>query len=67
MSNAALQSAIDEAWEARDSVSSETQGEVRDAVEQALAGLDAGDFRVAEKIASTCAMVRPSIGLSLWT
>ena len=50
MSHAALQSTIDEAWEARDSVSSETQGEVRDAVNAALDLMDSGEARVAEKI-----------------
>ena len=50
MSHAALQSTIDEAWEARDSVSSETQGEVRDAVNAALNLMDSGEARVAEKI-----------------
>ena len=50
MSHAALQKTIDEAWEARDSVSSETKGEVRDAVNEALNLMDAGDVRVAEKI-----------------
>ena len=50
MSHAALQNTIDEAWEARDSVSSETKGEVRDAVNEALNLMDAGDVRVAEKI-----------------
>ena len=42
MSHAALQKTIDEAWEARESVSSETQGEVRDAVNSALGLMDAG-------------------------
>ena len=42
---------IDAAWDARDSISSATQGEVRDAVQTALAGLDDGSFRVAEKLA----------------
>lgn len=44
-----LSSIIDAAWEARGTVSSATQGEVRDAVQSALAGLDDGSFRVAEK------------------
>ena len=46
-----LQSVIDAGWEARDGVSSATRGELRDAVEAALAGLDDGSLRVAEKIA----------------
>jgi 2,3,4,5-tetrahydropyridine-2-carboxylate N-succinyltransferase len=40
---------VDNAWEARDGIGPSTKGEVRDAVETALAGLDAGEFRVAEK------------------
>ena len=40
---------VDNAWEARDGIGPHTKGEVRDAVETALAGLDAGEFRVAEK------------------
>ena len=44
---------IDAAWDARDGISSATQGEVRDAVQTALAGLDDGSLRVAEKIASS--------------
>ncbi len=44
-----LSDIIDAAWDARDTVSSATQGEVRDAVEAALGGLDDGSFRVAEK------------------
>jgi 2,3,4,5-tetrahydropyridine-2-carboxylate N-succinyltransferase len=44
-----LQATIDTAWEARDTLSTATRGEVRDAVDAALAGLDAGTFRVAEK------------------
>jgi 2,3,4,5-tetrahydropyridine-2,6-dicarboxylate N-succinyltransferase len=44
-----LSAVIDTAWDARDGISSATSGEVRDAVETALAGLDDGSFRVAEK------------------
>jgi len=44
-----LQSTIDEAWEARDSISPATKGAVREAVEAAFLGLDSGEFRVAEK------------------
>lgn len=40
---------IDAAWDARDTVSSATAGEVRDAVNTALAGLDDGTLRVCEK------------------
>lgn len=41
---------IDAAWDARDGISSGTQGKVRDAVQTALAGLDDGSLRVAEKL-----------------
>ncbi|MCB9982827.1 MAG: 2,3,4,5-tetrahydropyridine-2,6-dicarboxylate N-succinyltransferase [Rhodospirillales bacterium] len=44
-----LETAIENAWEARDAISPETSGETRDAIEQALAMLDAGSVRVAEK------------------
>ncbi len=44
------QAVIEQAWDARDGISFSTTGEVRDAVEQALADLDAGKRRVAEKI-----------------
>lgn len=44
-----LSAAIDTAWDARDTINSATQGAVRDAVEEALAGLDNGSLRVAEK------------------
>ncbi len=44
-----LEAAIDAAWEKRDGINSATKGEVRDAVEAAIAGLDDGSFRTAEK------------------
>ncbi|WP_375380354.1 2,3,4,5-tetrahydropyridine-2,6-dicarboxylate N-succinyltransferase [uncultured Sphingomonas sp.] len=43
-----LASTIDAAWEARADIGLGTQGDVRDAVTQALASLDAGTTRVAE-------------------
>jgi 2,3,4,5-tetrahydropyridine-2,6-dicarboxylate N-succinyltransferase len=45
-----LEATIDAAWEKRDGVNSATKGEVRDAVEAAIAGLDDGSFRTAEKV-----------------
>ena len=45
-----LRTAIDEAWEKRDGISSATKGEVRGAVEAAIAGLDDGSLRTAEKL-----------------
>lgn len=44
-----LQSTIEAAWDARDTLGLTTQGPVRDAVQTALAGLDDGSFRVAER------------------
>ena len=44
-----LQNAIETAWEDRDQLNTGTKGAVRDAVEAALAGLDEGRFRVAER------------------
>jgi len=49
MSTSELQATIDAAWEARDTIGPGTKGTVRDAVEAALAELDAGRLRVAEK------------------
>jgi len=45
-----LQSTINAAWDDRDNVSTETQGEIRDAVETAITRLDSGEARVAERI-----------------
>ncbi len=44
-----VQGVIERAWEQRDAINSATGGEIRDAVDQALAGLDSGSLRVAEK------------------
>ena len=49
MSFTAIEKIIDAAWEARDGVTLQTKGEVRDAVETALEALDGGKLRVAEK------------------
>ncbi|WP_422075423.1 2,3,4,5-tetrahydropyridine-2,6-dicarboxylate N-succinyltransferase [Tranquillimonas rosea] len=49
MSNAQLETAIESAWENRDSITPETKGETRDAVEATLEALDSGKLRVAEK------------------
>ena len=48
----ALARVIDAAWEARDTLSTETTGEVRDAVEAAISLLDSGEARVATKEAN---------------
>lgn len=44
-----LQATIDQAWDKRDTINTATTGPVRQAVETALAALDAGEMRVAEK------------------
>ncbi|HEY9550394.1 MAG TPA: 2,3,4,5-tetrahydropyridine-2,6-dicarboxylate N-succinyltransferase [Kiloniellaceae bacterium] len=44
-----LKGIIEDAWEARDSINPQTGGKIREAVATALAGLDAGSYRVAEK------------------
>jgi 2,3,4,5-tetrahydropyridine-2-carboxylate N-succinyltransferase len=49
MSHDALKSAIEAAWETRDTLKIGTTGPVRDAVESALELLDSGNARVAEK------------------
>jgi 2,3,4,5-tetrahydropyridine-2-carboxylate N-succinyltransferase len=46
----ALQATIDAAWDARDAINAGTTGEVRDAVNAALALLDSGTRRAAEKV-----------------
>jgi len=48
--SADLKSVIEQAFEARDTISTSTKGEVRDAVETALNLLDKGEERVAEKV-----------------
>jgi 2,3,4,5-tetrahydropyridine-2-carboxylate N-succinyltransferase len=45
-----LQRTIDDAWEARDTLSVSTKGAARDAVEHVLNELDNGHLRVAEKV-----------------
>ncbi len=49
MSTAALEAAIEAAWEAREGISPATKGEARDAIEETLTALDSGTLRVAEK------------------
>jgi 2,3,4,5-tetrahydropyridine-2,6-dicarboxylate N-succinyltransferase len=49
MSYAALEAAIDAAWDARDSITPATRGETRDAIESTLTALDSGTLRVAER------------------
>ncbi len=49
MTTADLEAAIDDAWEARNDIGTDTTGAVRDAVDAALGLLDTGKARVAEK------------------
>ena len=49
MSNAQLETAIEAAWEARDTISPATGGETREAIEATLDALDSGKLRVAER------------------
>ena len=44
------ESIIDDAWERLDDITTETKGELRQAVDDTLEGLDSGTLRVAEKI-----------------
>ena len=49
MKTEALETIIEQAWEARDEIGASTGGEVREAVAAAIEALDAGTARVAEK------------------
>ena len=49
MSDQRLQSVIEQAFEDRATINSQTEGDVRQAVDKALAMLDSGELRVAEK------------------
>jgi len=52
MSNAQLETAIEAAWEVRDSITPATSGETREAIQDTLNALDSGSLRVAEKQAT---------------
>jgi 2,3,4,5-tetrahydropyridine-2,6-dicarboxylate N-succinyltransferase len=52
MADTSLEATINAAWEERTSLSTTTQGAVRKSVEDALAALDSGAMRVAQKDAS---------------
>jgi len=49
MSNAQLETAIEAAWEARDTITPATTGETREAIEDTLNALDGGTLRVVER------------------
>ena len=44
-----LKGVIEQAWEERDSIGAATRGEIRQAVDAAIAALDSGEARIAEK------------------
>jgi 2,3,4,5-tetrahydropyridine-2-carboxylate N-succinyltransferase len=46
-----LQGVIDSAWEERDGIGPDTKGDIRQAVDSAIAALDRGEARIAEKAA----------------
>ena len=50
MGDSQLESTIDKAWEDRESITSATSGEIRDAVEAALESMDSGKERVASPL-----------------
>ena len=58
MSHADLETAIEAAWEARDTINPATQGVVREAIESTLNALDGGALRVAERSANGEWMVK---------
>ena len=49
MDNAQLETAIEAAWDTRDTITPETGGETRAAIEATLSALDSGQLRVAER------------------
>ena len=49
MSNVQLETAIEAAWEARETITTATKGEVREAITDTLTALDSGKLRVAER------------------
>jgi 2,3,4,5-tetrahydropyridine-2-carboxylate N-succinyltransferase len=53
MDHAQLKTAVEAAWEARDTITPQTMGEARSAVDTALSALDKGELRVAEKQGAT--------------
>ena len=59
-----IEAIITAGWEARTSVTSATHGELRDAVNAALDGLDAGELRVAEADGTTHQWLKKAVLLS---
>jgi 2,3,4,5-tetrahydropyridine-2-carboxylate N-succinyltransferase len=68
ISLADLQTEIEVAWERRDSLTADTEGPVRTAVEETIARLDAGKLRAAERDADghwwTCQWAKQAVLLS---
>ena len=60
MSDQRLQSIIEQAFDDRATINSQTQGDIRQAVDKALAMLDSGELRVAEKASG-------KTGVESWT
>jgi len=60
MSDQRLQSIIEQAFDDRATINSQTQGDIRQAVDKALALLDSGELRVAEKASG-------KTGVESWT
>ena len=52
MSNAQLETAIEAAWDARDTITTSTTGETREAILDTMNALDSGKLRVAERLDS---------------
>ena len=50
MSNKELETVINKAFDEKENVNSQTKGEIKDAVTEALTQLDSGQARVAEPI-----------------
>jgi 2,3,4,5-tetrahydropyridine-2-carboxylate N-succinyltransferase len=51
----ALKDLVERAWEERDSIGPATKGSARQAVDAALAALDSGEARIAEKVGGPAA------------
>ena len=61
MADHPLRATIAALWERRDSLNAGTRGADRDAVEQALALLESGEYRVAEPRAGACSTASRSV------
>lgn len=59
-----IEAIINAGWDDRASITSATKGELRDAVEAALAGLDSGELRVAEPDGTTHQWLKKAVLLS---